>query len=60
MISDDLAKIGIKLEDEKYVKQLRKKEFKDIVNEKVRRKAVEDMNKLKETHSKVKEVMACK
>lgn len=33
-----------------------KKEFKGIVKEKVRKKSVEDMNKIKENHSKVKEV----
>ena len=56
LVSDDLESIGMTLGVEKDVVQLSKKQFKDILKEKVNNKVFVDMNKIKETHSKVKEV----
>ena len=54
MVKEDLNKIGMELKHEEQVKQMTRKEFKDIVKDKVKKLALEEFNNQKSNHKKVK------
>ena len=47
MVREDLNKIGMELKHEEQVKQMTRKEFKDIVKDKVKKLALEEFNNQK-------------
>ena len=57
LVSDDLEGIGMSLEIESQVQQMKKGDFKKIIKEKVRQKAFKEMNERKAIHNKVKDIV---
>ena len=56
IVKEDLNKIGMKLKHEEQVKQMTRKEFKDIVKDMVKELALKEFNNLKSNHKKVKDI----
>ena len=60
LVESDLQKINMKLEHENQVAQLKKETFKKIIKAKIIEVSFEKMEKLKQSHSKVKHLSHCR
>ena len=56
LVNKDLEGIGISLECETQVKEMKRSDFKTIVKEKVRQKSFKEMNEIKANHNKVRNI----